>query len=109
MLPKGLKNAKLLLMNPNIEAEIADIKRKVEENNKILKKIQAGNRWVIILGFVKWIVYFVIIIGAYTILQPYLNQMINMYTGIQESASALSDIKEKTQGVDVNSLMELLK
>lgn len=96
-------------MNPNIEAEIADIKRKVEENNKILKKIQAGNRWVIILGFVKWIVYFAIIIGTYAILQPYINQMMNMYTGIQESANTLSDIKSQTQGVDINSLMELLK
>lgn len=96
-------------MNPNIEAEIAEIKRMVEENNKILKKIQASNRWVIILGFAKWIVYIAIVVGTYAVLQPYLNQMIQMYSGIQESASVLSDIKEQTQGVDMNSLYELFQ
>lgn len=95
-------------MNPDIETQIAEIKKVVEENNKILRKIQAGNRWVIIMGFAKWIVYIAILIGTYAVLQPYLNQMVGLYSGIQESADTLSDIKSKTQGIDINSLKELL-
>jgi hypothetical protein len=95
-------------MNPDIETQIAEIKEMVKENNKILKKIQAGNRWVIIMGFAKWIVYIAILVGTYAVLQPYLNQMIGLYSGIQESADTLSDIKSQTQGIDINSLKELL-
>jgi len=95
-------------MNPDIETQIAEIKEMVKENNKILKKIQTGNRWVIIMGFAKWIVYIAILVGTYAVLQPYLNQMIGLYSGIQESADTLSDIKSQTQGIDINSLKELL-
>jgi hypothetical protein len=96
-------------MNPNIETEIAQIKRMVEDNNKILKKIQAGNRWVLILGFVKWAVYIVLIVGSYALLQPYLTQMMDTYAGIQESASALSDIKSQTQEINFDALKEYFK
>lgn len=96
-------------MNPNIEAEIAEIKRMVQENNKLLKKIHATGRWSMILGFVKWAVYIGLIIGSYALLQPYLNQMMETYSGIQESAGALSDLKSQTQGIDINSLKDLLK
>ena len=94
-------------MNPDIEKELIEIKKVVEENNKILRKIQSGNRWVIILGFVKWVVYIGIVIGVYAVLQPYINQMIGLYTGIQESADTLSEMKSKTQSIDINSLKEL--
>jgi hypothetical protein len=96
-------------MNPNIEAEIADIKRKVEENNKLLKKIHATGRWNMILGLIKWLVYFAIIIGTYAILQPYVNQMLETYAGIQESAGALSDIKNQAQGINFDALEQFLK
>jgi hypothetical protein len=95
-------------MNPNIEAEIAEIKRTVEENNKLLKKIHATARWNMMLGLIKWVVYFAIIIGTYAILQPYINQMLGVYGGIQDSASTLSDIKNNAQN-GTNSLLDLLK
>ena len=94
-------------MNPDIEKELIEIKKVVEENNKILRKIQSGNRWVIVLGFVKWVVYIGIVIGVYAVLQPYINQMIGLYAGIQESADTLSEMKSKTQSIDINSLKEL--
>jgi len=96
-------------MNPNIEAEIAQIKQMVEENNKLLKKIHAAGRWSMILGFVKWAVYIGLIVGSYALLQPYLTQMMETYTGIQESAGALSDLKSQTQGINFDVLNQFLK
>jgi hypothetical protein len=34
--------------------------------------------------------------------------MLNTYGLIQESAGTISDLKNKTQGIDINSLKELL-
>ena len=96
-------------MNPNIEAEIAEIKRMVEENHKLLKKIHATGRWSMILGFVKWAVYIALIVGSYALLQPYLTQMMETYAGIQESAGALSDIKNQTQEINFDALKEYFK
>ncbi len=96
-------------MNPDIEAQLAEIKRTVEENNKLLKKIYAAGRWSIILGFVKWVVYIALIVGSYALLQPYLTQMMDTYAGIQESAGALSDIKNQTQEINFDALKEYFK
>lgn len=109
ILPNPLKNDTLFPMNPNIEAEIAQIKSMVEENNKILKKIHTAGRWSMILGFIKWIVYITLIIGSYALIQPYLTQMIDTYNGIQESAGALSDIKNQTQDINFDALKEYFK
>jgi hypothetical protein len=108
-LPKYFKNAKLLPMSPNIEAELADIKAKLAENTRILKKLESSHRWTLIVSLVKWLVYIGIIIGTYAILQPYLEQMLNVYSGIQDSAETFSDIKAKTSGFDFNSILDLLK
>ena len=96
-------------MNPDIEKELFEIKEIVKENNKILRKLERERRFNLILSFVKWGVYIAILIGTYSILRPFIDQMLNTYGLIQESAGTISDLKNQTQGIDINSLKELLK
>jgi hypothetical protein len=96
-------------MSPNIEAELADIKAKLEENTRILKKLESSHRWTLIIGFIKWAVYIGIIIGTYAILQPYLEQIMKVYSGIQDGAETFSEFKASTQGFDFSSFSDLLK
>ena len=108
ILSKHKKSAKLLCMSPDLEAEIAQIKRTVNENNKILKSIQSTHRWSMIIGVLKWVIYLGILIGAYSIIKPYLDQVISTYASIQESAGVMSDIR--TSGVNnFESLRELFR
>jgi len=96
-------------MSTDIEAEIAIIKKTVEENNKILKNLQSKARWSSVLGWAKWIVYILILIGAYSALKPFIDQMLNTYSAIQDGADSLSQIKASTGGFDINSLKDLFK
>jgi hypothetical protein len=93
-------------MDPEIEREIHEIKKKVEENQKLLRKIHSSNKRAAIWGFIKWIIYLGVLVGVYSILKPYIDQIIDTYTAIQQSAGVLSDMKTGVDGFDINSIMK---
>ena len=55
-----------------------------EENNKILRKMQRTARWAIVWGFIKLAFVVVPLVAGYFLLQPYLNQALEGYKGVQE-------------------------
>jgi len=64
------------------------LKRSVElseENNDILRSIKRSMRFGHIMSVVYWIFIIGSAVGAYYIIQPYLNQLLYVYGGAKES------------------------
>ena len=78
------------------------IEDKVTENNKMLHHLRSGQKNA---RFMK-IVYLAVIVGmgylSYTTIKPYLSQL-------QEVYGTMTDIKDKTGGLNLNSVTDLLK
>jgi hypothetical protein len=63
-----------------------------KENNKILRSIRRSAR----LGFIMQICYWLIIVGisvgAYYFIQPYLEQLVDTYSGVQSGVMKVGNI-----------------
>jgi hypothetical protein len=86
----------------SFDERLRAIEEKVTENNKMLHHLRNGQKNA---RFMK-IVYFAIIVGmgyvSYTSIKPYLAQL-------QEVYGTVTDIKDKTSGLNLNSVTDLLK
>jgi len=71
-------------MNPEERVLLEHTLKLSEENNKILRGIQSAQRRATIYGFVKLIIIIVPLIAGYLFLQPYLDQALAGYNGVQE-------------------------
>jgi len=91
------------------DSEIAEIRGIVEENQKILKSLQNRARFSTVITALKWIFIIGISIGAYTLVQPFLEQMLDTYKSIQESTSALGEIRNSIPDTSGINIPELLK
>ena len=56
-----------------------------EENNKILLKIQSKARWAMFFSIVKWTLFIGLTIGSYFVVQPYIDQTMQLYKTIQST------------------------
>lgn len=91
----------------DIEKEIADISRKVDENNRILKSLQRRNRFLTIISVIKLIIIVSISFGIYKISMPVINSLIETYKKISESAIDIKNIKENKEidsGFDISEI-----
>lgn len=71
-------------MNPEEKVLLERTLKLSEENNRILHKMQRAARWSRAWGFVKMLIVVVPLILGYIYLQPYLDQIVESYSGIQE-------------------------
>ncbi len=67
-----------------------------EENNKILHSMKRSMRLASIARAVYWVFIIGSAVGAYYLIQPYIDQLTEVYSGAQ---SNLSDFKEMFQNV----------
>jgi len=92
-------------MSVNTDRELLEIRELVETNNKILKNLQTRARLNTIFQIVKWVVIILAALGIYTLIQPFLESIMGTYLSIQESASAISEIKESIPtGIDFGAI-----
>ncbi|HEY4509098.1 MAG TPA: hypothetical protein VJC13_02330 [Candidatus Paceibacterota bacterium] len=56
-----------------------------EENNNILRSIKRGMRWARIMSYIYWFFIIGSAVGAYYIIQPYLEQLMYAYSGAKSS------------------------
>ncbi|MEK6847480.1 MAG: hypothetical protein AABY16_04920 [Nanoarchaeota archaeon] len=75
-----------------------------EENNKILKDLQSTARWSRFFFLVKWLVVIGITFGTYYFIQPYLNQILETYSGLKVQVDNL-----QKAGDGFPSLQEMFK
>lgn len=60
-----------------------------EENNKLIKKMLRSARLGHVMRILYWLVLIGISIGAFYFIQPYLEQLISVYAGLNEGVSSL--------------------
>jgi len=87
---------------------LEEIHEMLTENNKTVRKIHSRGRWAAIIGSLKWVVYIGLLAGSYYYIQNNLSNVLNVYTGLQESNDTLNQIKDKTSSLDVQSVLDLL-
>ena len=77
------------------EEKLNQILEKVEENNKILKKMHRASVWGGIFRAVYWAVIIIAAVGAYWFIQPFFNTIISAYKEIQTSKNNLINVTSK--------------
>jgi hypothetical protein len=87
---------------------LEEIHQMLSENNATLHKIHNRGRWAAIIGSFKWIVYIGLLAGSYYYIQSNLGNLLNVYTGFQDSTNTINEIKEKSTSLDVQSVLDLL-
>ncbi len=88
------------------EKELFQIKELVEENNKILHRMQRKSRFATLFSIVKWSVIVLVAFGAYTFLQPIIGSLMTSYSTIVEGANQIKDIKNDAQNFDFKDLFK---
>jgi hypothetical protein len=79
-------------MNPEERALLERILKLSEENNQILHKMQRSMRLARIMSLVYWIFIIGSAIGAYYLIQPYLEQLMNVYSGAKSNIDSFSSL-----------------
>lgn len=63
-----------------------------EENNKLLHKMWRAARLARVMRTLYWLVIIGLSIGAYYYVQPYLEQLLSVYTGLQDSVGSVQSL-----------------
>ena len=61
-----------------------------EENNKMLRRLQSNMRWGRFIHAVYWIVIIGSAFGAYYFIQPYIDQLLQIYGKVQTVGGSVS-------------------
>jgi hypothetical protein len=86
------------------EKELFEIKKLVEENNKILHGMRRKSRFATFFYIIKWTVIAFIAFGVYTFVQPIINTFMASYNTVVESADQIRDIKDSMPSFDIKNL-----
>jgi hypothetical protein len=92
-------------MTPEERSLLERTHKLAEENNEILRSMRRMNRISGVIRLLYWIVIIGISIGAYYLIQPYVESMIGLYSDAQ---NALGGSITTTQNI-ADSLGNLLK
>jgi len=88
-------------MSPEERQLLIQTHRLTEENNKLLRKMHRAALWGRVFHFLYWVVIIGLSVGAYYFIQPYIDQLTQVYGGVKNDVSGV-------QGV-VNQLKKTLK
>lgn len=91
-------------MDSETKSLIHSMSETVEENNKILHKLQRKSRYATIMSIVYWLIIFGISIGSYYYIEPYFKQLVSIYGSVQKDLGNAGQIKGS-----IEQLKEVLK
>lgn len=63
----------------DVDSKISEIETKVSDNNRILRKLLAHQRYLTLISVLKWVLIVGTALGAYYFLQPYIDQILLIY------------------------------
>jgi len=96
-----------------IEPELKDLLQKnleaSQESLVILKKMRKTQVWGGVVTFIKWAVIIGVSFGAYYFIEPYLNQMLDMYSQINETVSGVQKIGDSINSAAASSTSVMQK
>ena len=65
-----------------------------EENNKILRSLKRSMVWARMVHIVYWVLIIGSAVGAYYFVQPYIDQVIGVYSGTKNSLNGVNSLLE---------------
>lgn len=91
-------------MDPLLNERLASIEKKIEENNHILVRIRRVQRNAQLFRLFYWLVIVGLTLGAFYYIEPYLKQLLAVYSNIQDTQqniqNALPDIGNMQKLID---------
>jgi hypothetical protein len=60
-----------------------------KDNNKMLKRLQSNMRWGRFIHSLYWIIIIGSAFGAYYFVQPYIDQLLQVYSGVQNIGDSI--------------------
>lgn len=91
------------------QRELAKLKELVQENHKILKRINTRAKIGTTVYVIKWIVIIFIALGVYTFVEPALDGMIKTYSSVKDAAETISEVKSSIPGEDSSGILNFFK
>jgi hypothetical protein len=94
-------------MDPEAKQLLEENLKISKENNELLLKVRSVQRWAQITRILYWVVIIGVSFGAFYYIQPYLGNLLNVYTG---GVSGMNDVGEITKNLkDQQQIQDLLK
>ncbi|MFO0718762.1 MAG: hypothetical protein U0522_01920 [Candidatus Paceibacterota bacterium] len=78
-------------MNPEERALIEETLAISRENNNILKSMRRSARLGRIMQITYWLLIIGASVGAYYFIQPYIEQLLGVYSGVQDGVMKVND------------------
>lgn len=79
------------MMTPEEKKLLEEIHEVVLENNAILKKLRSISRLSTIWKIVYWTIIIGLTIWSYSLVQPYINQLFDVYAGFSGDANSVKN------------------
>ncbi len=96
-------------MNPEEKQLLEEAVKLSKENNKILHKMRRGQFLGNLFSYVKWILIIIITVWSWVVLQPYLDNMMNMYQQVQDATKSVNELKVKAESsLDASGLQNII-
>ena len=70
-----------------------------QENNEILRKMRSVSRWATAFKVFYWVVILGLSFGAFYAIQPYMNQVLSMYSEAQSNIQTIKGLSDKVGGL----------
>mgnify|MGYP003393935018 FL=1 len=77
-----------------------------EENHRLLKSLHRTQQWSWVFFVFKWGIIIVLTFGTYIYVQPYLDQLLQVYSGFQGTADSIKKVGQQLP--DASLLQDLL-
>lgn len=85
-------------MEPGDKALLREIAEQTADNNRLLRKLVAAQRWAQLLVLLKWVIILGVAFGAYYYLQPLVEQVIETYRALGVSIPDANRLQNLFQG-----------
>lgn len=96
-------------MSTYTDKDFRDLKKTVEDNNRILKDLKKRANVAATFTFIKWIVIIGVAIGAFTLLQPVAQQFWEAYKSLQSGVSQINEAKQSIPDISITEFISLFR
>lgn len=96
-------------MDPEVKQLLEENLKISKENNVLLLKVRSVQKWAQITRILYWVIIILVSIGAFYFIQPYLGNLLNIYTGGVSGINNIGDISSKLNNQkEINELLKSL-
>lgn len=79
--------------------KLNEILELVEENHRMLRKLYRSYWWQKVWSFIYWAVIIALVFGAYYYIQPYIEQLGVVYTGLKSQLDTVKNAADTVKSV----------